>query len=471
MSYEKKVPSYSKNQNFFLDLKPVPAWTAILGLAGFTLLCILTGVSKILLLAFPFGALCVSIFLYFRYPTLYLGFTWWIWFVAPLISRIVEYQNRLADPGMRPIILAPYLVTTVTIITFFRHMPKLYKKEGTPFILAFVAIAYALLVGLVRGNPTVQVIQRLLSWLPGVCFGFHLLVDWRAYPEYRQNTQRNFYWAVLIMGIYGTIQYLYPIRWDQYWLSNSENLLNCCGWPDPWNIRVWSTLNYPFTFAYSMMAGLLISLNQQDTKKSVISTIAGFIALLLSRVRGAWGAFFLGFLCLIFTLNSRLKKRLITTVLAIFLCISPVVFVGPLSSSINSRLETLSNVQDDNSLEARTDIYRERLNTVLSEFIGQGMGAKKLEDTGILDVGYTLGWVGMASYMGGALLSFIRLFRYKQANSDTFMNAARSIPLSIFASLLFTNSLILLPGVLFWGFSGMAMAANRYYYHQNQAKN
>jgi len=57
-------------------------------------------------------------------------------------------------------------------------------------------------------------------------------------------------------------------------LRNAEDLQLCCGWPEPLKIRVWSTLNYPFTFAYFMMAGLLLLLSSKEALHP--ASVAGF---------------------------------------------------------------------------------------------------------------------------------------------------------------------------------------------------
>ena len=66
------------------------AWQVILGLLGVMTLCFLAGIGQVLVPIFPFGSLAVGIFLYWRYPYLYVGFTWWLWFLSPLIHRSVQ---------------------------------------------------------------------------------------------------------------------------------------------------------------------------------------------------------------------------------------------------------------------------------------------------------------------------------------------------------------------------------------------
>ena len=98
------------------------AWAAMGGLTIFTILGVLLGADSIIRLIFPLASLAVGLFLYAQYSILYIGFTWWLWFLTPLLSRIIDYRSGW-DPS-RLILVAPYLVTLITIITLVKYLPK-----------------------------------------------------------------------------------------------------------------------------------------------------------------------------------------------------------------------------------------------------------------------------------------------------------------------------------------------------------
>ena len=469
MSHRQTVSTSSPTKGFHLGLQPAQAWLAILTLTLFSALCLLVHASSILNIAFPAGSFAVGAFLYWRYPVLYLGFTWWVWFLSPFISRLVEYQNGWTDSGLRLIIVSPYLVTMLTCVSFFRHLPRMYQQDGLPFVLAFIGVFYSFLVGLVKNYPLTEIIQALLSWLPAIFFGFHLLVNWRDYPSYRQNTQRTFCWGVLVLGVYGVVQYLVAPEWDRFWLKNSEELLFCCGWPEPLMIRVWSTSNTPATFASVMVAGLLLLFSSQEALR-VPAAVAGYLAFLLSVVRAAWGSWFVGLLTLITSVKPALQMRLLITIFVMGVCLYPLTSIDPFSEIINSRLQSFSNITEDHSLSERSELYAGHLDSALSEGLGKGLGGGKLVDAGILEILSSLGWFGTIPYVGGIILLFFNLFQYTEVRFDFFMNAARAISFSIFIMLPATNTMVLLHGMLFWGFSGIAVAAHKYYQHQHTTK-
>ena len=94
-------------------LYPAPAWIAILSLVLFSALCLVVHAGGVLRYAFPAGSLAVGTFLYWRYPLLYVGFTWWIWFLAAFVRRLVDVQAGWVDPS--PVLLAPFFVTIVSL--------------------------------------------------------------------------------------------------------------------------------------------------------------------------------------------------------------------------------------------------------------------------------------------------------------------------------------------------------------------
>ena len=441
---------------------PSQAWLAILAFIAVTAIALLARAGGILNLAFPIGALAVGLFLFFRAPILYLGFNWWIWFLSPLVARFVEYQTGALSSGLRIIIIAPYLVTLIAAITFFRHLPRLSPKEGLPFFLAFAAMLYSFGVGLARGFPIVEVVQTLLTWIPGVFLGFHLLVNWKDYPAFQQNTVKVFFWAVLVMGVYGVYQYVVAPDWDRFWLTNATNLQLCCGWPEPYMMRVWSTLNFPFTFAYVMNACLLILLSSQKSS-NVIAIVAGLASFLLSQVRGAWIGCLIGLTLLFISLKSPGQIRLMAMVVSIGAVLIPIVTMTPLSEAITGRLQTLSSVQEDGSAIERQSIYAQNFDRVIFDPIGQGMGGLKLIDAGLLDVFSVFGWIGLIAFAPSIFLLLLSLFQYPDSQIDPFIKASRAILVSVLIISSNNNALVLMPGVLFWGFAGMAIAGHKYY--------
>lgn len=465
MSYKQTL----SNKGAF-GLQPAPAWIAILSFTLFSALCLVAGLGSIMRYAFPLGSFVVGIFLYLRYPIFYVSFAWWIWFLSPLVTRMVDLDSGW-DP-QRLMLVSPFLVSLLTFFTFVRHMPRGYHQGGLPFILAFVAVLYGFLIGAIK-NPPLATIRAALDWFTPIFFGFHLFINWRDYPQLSRNIQRTFLWGTLVSGIYGVVQYLIAPMWDRFWITETGLVTN--GTPEPLGIRVFSTMHSPLPFAVTMMAGLLLLFSTEGILR-IPAAVAGYLSFLLSAVRTSWGGWFVGFIALTTSLKPRLQMRLIVAILVMSVCVLPLTTIEPFATVINNRVQTLTSLQKDESAQARTDIYGKQLNLALSEGLGRGLGGSwtvqdtgRVEgmvfDSGILDMFFTLGWFGAIPYLSGMFLLLFTLLKGHD-RLDQFANTARAISFGIFSQLALGGVMLSLPGTIFWSFLAMYVAARKYYHYQ-----
>jgi O-Antigen ligase len=451
------------------------AWIAISGLTIFSAVAVLAGAGSILRLLFPLGSLIVGIFLFAKYPTIYIGFTWWLWFITPWLRRIIDYRSGWDGNGV--ILTAPFLVTLITIITFIQYLPRSYRMGGLPIVITILGVVYGFLIGIVK-NPIPISLRALLDWLTPIVFGFHLFVNWRNYPKYRQNFYNTFLWGLLVTGTYGIVQYLIAPEWDKFWIIQTKLLTN--GTPEPLGIRVFSTMNSPGPFANVLLAGLLILLTNENFLRVPASAV-GYLSFLLSLIRSAWIGWFLGLISLLSSLKPRLQMQLFITIIVMALCVVPLTTVEPFAEIINSRLESFTNLKGDTSFNERTALYNRNINLAFSSGLGNGIGSKYfinekglLEeltlDSGILDVFFTLGWFGAIPYLGGIIIAMFNLLTSSEGRSDGFASAARAISFGVLAQMLLGNVMLALSGVVFWGFLGMGMAASKYNQHERLLK-
>ena len=454
--------SSQRIRSLYLAFQPAIAWIAIAGFIGLSALCAFLGLGKIVNLLFPAGAVAVGLLLYFRAPLLYLGFTWWIWFLSPLFRRYVDYRSSYTEPS--PILLAPFLVTLITLITVFQSIPKAKQQDTLPFILALVGLLYGYLVGALLSSP-VSATVKVLEWLAPVTFGFHLFVNWREYPSYRQTTQRIFFWGVLLTGAYGIFQFMVAPDWDTAWMLNLEERSLTFGLPEPFGIRVWSTMHGPLVFASVMAAGLIL-LTTNTGPLSFLAIMVGFLTLLLSMVRTAWLGWLVGMFDLLVFLKPKFQKRLILFVAILTLCLVPLVNLEPFSDVINARIQTLSDLNNDTSASDRQGAYASQLETALTNVLGDGIGgrfANQVFDSAILESFFTLGLFGGAFYLGGMMLLLSRLIGNFRNSTDVFLNAARAITISLVVQMPLGAVIRGLPGVVLWGFLGIGLAAQKYH--------
>lgn len=469
MSYRQtKNSSLSSTKGFRLGLQPAPAWMAILGLILFLALGFLAHVGRLLILPFPVGSVAVGVFLYRRYPIFYVSFTWWIWFLGALVRRIIDYQSGHLTAG--PWILTPLLVTSISFATLVRHLPKSHKEGSLPLILCVGTVFYGFLIGLIQNEVSLTIIMDFLSWLTPILFCFHLFVNWRDYPSYRQNIQRTFLWGVLVMGVYGIVQYVVAPDWDRFWLIESKAI--SFGTPEPFGIRVSSSVNSPQDFAAIMMAGLLLLFANQGVWRFP-SAAAGYLSFLLSLARSAWLSWSAGLLMFITSVNARLQMRLIVSIMVAAVFVVPLVNVEPFSTIIHDRVESLFSVKNDFSYQERVRGYNAFVGQAIAEFIGKGMRPRigsvnsfVIGDNGLLLTLLTFGWFGTIPYFLGLVLLLFKLFQNSELRFDPIASVSRAISLGILAQISLTTIFTGGMGMVLWGFLGIALAAQKYYSYQ-----
>ncbi|MBF2025190.1 MAG: O-antigen ligase domain-containing protein [Oscillatoriales cyanobacterium C42_A2020_001] len=457
-------------KSFALMFKPVLAWIPIFTVILLTLLCFVAKAVVILRIAYPVACFMTAVWLYFRYPILYLGFNWWVWFLTPFVRRVGDLQGGWLDPN--PIMLTPFLTALITLVTFVQYFPKAYHRGGLPFLMAIVAVIYGLLVGISNWS-LIQPLVPLLNWLTPILFGFHLFVHWRQYPLYRRVTQRVFLWGVAVMGFYGIVQYLFAPAWDRFWLMNQETQV--FGIPEPLGIRVFSTMNSTQPFACVMAAGLVLLFSDRGGARFLAAGV-GYLSFLLTLARSSWLGWVVSLAFFIPSLKQRLQIRLVLTVFVMTILVLPLTAIDPFADVINSRLQSLFDIGNDVSFNARSVGYNQALGLALNEVVGQGLGGVIISeslgpnDSGILSLLFLLGWFGTLPYLGGLLVLLLSLTRKIEGGDDPFAAASRAIALGTFAQIGLNESMLGVFGMVLWGFLGIALAAQRYYWYQRQTQ-
>ena len=455
--------------------KDAVSWGVAIGFAAFVAGLLAHGSGHIAESVFPAAALLVGGILYFQHPTLYLGFTWWLWFLAPEVRRIVDYQ--IGWNPISPVMIAPYLVAGVAALTLLRCLPQLLKLPRLfPFLLILMGLNYGYTIGLVRAGPLAAT-YGLLTWVVPVVFGLHVAAHWQQYPLYRDAIQRVFLWGVLAMGIYGIVQFLVLPPWDAYWMEASQmTSVRRYDGQGSYSARVWSTMNSPQPFALVMMAGLLFAFAARGPLR-FIAGVPGYVSLLLSLVRTAWLGWAIGAVFLLARARGVQKMKLLMVGFIVGLLSLPLLLLEPVAEVVTGRLGSMQKLEEDGSYRARLQLYGSFILASSTNVVGQGIGSTNLAtklandgdlgkfaiiDSGLLETMFVLGWPGTMLYLGGLgwLLSVALSGRAQR--SDLAAQAAGSIVLATLAMTTSYNTLIGVGGMVFWSFLGLMLSARMF---------
>jgi hypothetical protein len=451
------------------------AWLTIGVWCSFLALCLVARAGQVLVSIFPLGSVAIGLFLYFRTPVLYVGYTWWLFFVGSLIRRIIDQQSGYVTPGRWG--TTALLVASISLITLVQHLPKISRYGGMPFLLALLGVTYGCLVGLVTGAFNLQFIISAMGWVIPIVFSFHLFINWQYYPQYQQAIQRAFVWGALVMGCYGIFQYCIAPDWDRFYLNNLP--VTSFGDPLPFRIRVFSTQDSPQSFGTMMMASLILLLSSDGVLRFPASC-AGYVAFLLSAARSAWLGWTAALLALLPLLKLKFQLRLVLSIVLIAMLVAPLAIMEPFAEPIQQRLESFSEGRDDVSLKARQEGYQDLLALALTEFIGGGIGGQLSRelpkttiggaDSGVLPLLFSLGWFGTLPYLAGIFLILFRIFTIQESGREPFSSANRAIVVGSLAQVGLNNIFAGDMGMVLWGFLGIGMAASQFYSYQRQLK-
>ncbi|MGA2728574.1 MAG: O-antigen ligase family protein [Terracidiphilus sp.] len=427
--------------------------------------------ATLLRVAVPAVATAIAASLYFRRPIGYIHFTLWTWFVTPFIRRVIDWRFGFEDQSL--VLLAPYLVTAIAGLTVLREGRKARGLQLTPYLLCAAGILYGFFVGIIRwelhssaAESVGSIIYGLFLWLAPLLFGLHLHLRWQSYEAQKSAILNSFKWGVLILGVYGIYQYAAPPAWDCAWLEGLPGgyETNSFGRPFPYEIRVWSTLNSPGTFAAMMLPGLVL-LTLTKTKIKPVVAAAGFGAFLLSLVRTGWLAWILAMLLLGISQRSAILRKFLLIFLLLPLCFIPVFFIPQFQQTIEDRVSTMTDLDHDGSLNDRKRMYEVVTSELFKEPSGEGLlngTTFSVEDmpldSGLIQTALMLGFIGTALYAAGILTciaGMVRRRNWREGPTDEFAGACRVIFLAMIAELIGSNVFINFFGCMLWAFYGL----------------
>jgi hypothetical protein len=449
-------------QALSFGLKPADAWLVILGFVLFTAACLLLRFGQLVNYGFPAGAFLVAAYLYRKYPVLYFSFALWMWFLCSWVRRLVDFQIGWVNPS--PVLLTPLLVAFIAILGLCINLPKIIKQGGVPFLLSAASVIYGFGIGILS-LPANTVILNFLGWFTPILLGLHLYIHWQRFPEFKKTIYTTFLWGTFVVGVYGVIQYFVAPEWDKVWLNNMIYQLGIVtfGNPEPLEIRVFSTMHSPQALGGMLMPGLLLLLTNKS-KFKFLAMLAGYLSFLLSSARSAWLSWLVGLLSYAGFLKLKFQLRLILSLLIATLLLMPLITIEPFSTAISPRLETLSNVKEDNSFQDRVSMFNLLLSRALTSVVGDGLGgaADIGNDNGLLTLLFSLGWIGSVPYLVGVISAFIRLVKSSSISTDLFVGSCLAIALGSFSQItmnVVTSGFI---AVTLWVFLGAGMASVKY---------
>jgi hypothetical protein len=407
---------------------------------------------------FPALAFIVSFFIFRLSRPFYAGFVVWLWMLAPLVRRLVEYR---AGGSASLIIASPFLACAVPVLLNLGGLGELLSVEGYPVLFAGVGISYGLGIGLLLHNHLAFVATQFALWIAPLLFIFFLVRFRTQLPEIRASEEKAFIWGTAVIGAYGLYQYQVLAPWDALWMETAP--ISSIGVPLPGQLRVFSTMNSPQALAIFVAAGILIALRSRSKIKWLAIPL-GTVSLLLSQSRTAWLGFVLGLIYLVAYLPTRQKLQL-AVLGALSFTLVLVALQGDQKNILTARLQTLSSPSEDSSFSNRINGYAVLLPEMLSSPFGAGIGLDDsspnsptskggeglgVGDSSVIAILFNLGLPGTLIYLTGIGSGIVRGFRRTSSGDRDKVLAFRSLFIAVAVSAVATNLIEGGGGFLTW---------------------
>jgi hypothetical protein len=352
------------------------------------------------------------------------------WALIPEVRRLIDW--KIGFNSISVVSVLPLLALVPAAIPFI-YGKKLGALEWPMLVLGwlwFGGFTFSLAVSATTGNTVPALYSYAQFCLPAI---FGLWVASLSIPVRLlfERVAVFMLWLATPLALYGALQFAAPPAWDVSWMLYAK--ITSIGVPLPFQLRPFSTLNSPGTFADFLVMTIMFNMPRlRSAKPLMLGQLAFCMAiLLLTMVRSDWIALVVGVVAYIVLSPGRARN--LTMLAGVFAVIAVlVVNVSALLGSsaagndLSTRFDTLTNLDSDVSYNERSRYLGAPLLDAAQSPLGQGLGvlgtAAKLSDTGTthdFDNGYVarfteMGYFGTLCYLAtliGALWLVLKRHR------------------------------------------------------------
>ena len=343
-----------------------------------------------------------------RSPWSLIVLTLWFWSLSAFVRRIIDYNSSF-DP-VNFVLAAPIVMTLFMVPDILTSRELLRCRESLLGLFPLLTTAWGACVNLVQGD-LVPVIAASADWLGPVIYFYYVLAHWRRIGDMARLLPVFLAINGALMAGYGIYQFFDPPVWDVYWAIESQ--INSIGYPKPYLIRVFGTLNTPGPLAFWVGTLILLMLHFR-TRVTGFLLPALVLLLLLTLIRSVLVSTVLGLLLAAFLGRASTFKMLGVIIFAVVLGASTGSALDPdLANLLSRRLTSFGNISDDDSALDRERLYRRAPEALDANPLGIGIGGigrgavagqnsdLVTVDSGLIAMPLTLGWVAGFLYLAG----------------------------------------------------------------------
>jgi hypothetical protein len=304
----------------------------------------------------------------FQSRTAGLTLMWSFWLLAPFLRRVLD--NSIGPVSPDPLSLLPFLGTALLAAIELRRT-HLDQRARTILTLGTIGFLIGAPLGLVA-DPTAAAFA-IFAYGTGLSA---FILGWGdgQLADGTGTLQKIVMWVLPVLALYGLGQYFFSLTsWDAHWVATTS--LNSLGSPQEGHVRIFSTLNAPYTFAALLGTGLLLGLAQRRRAglAPLITTLL-VVALALTFMRSVWLGTVIGLIVFAAAARGRAAGRIVVIV---GVCLFALIVVGnsnPTTKAFTERVTSLGDVEKDRSAQERLETTNQLFPVALRQPLGEGAG-------------------------------------------------------------------------------------------------
>lgn len=394
-----------------------------------------------------------------------------VYVFAPELRRIVDWYFGHYH-SITLLSIAPILCNAALVLPILRRPYGLPRPLRTAIILFFAALVYAGGLGLLLHGAT-ALYEAAMLLLP------MMLIPYMALRPLEVRERDQWLSAVVTIGVvvavYGWVQFITAPPWDMFWLTQS-GMTSSGGDPQALGFRVFSTINSTGPAAWFLSFTLAIAFINPRWRGPFgwAGILLMVSALAITEVRSGWVAV----LVLIATYTAlsagAARWRLLAGILVLGILLSVALPSLPGGEKTIARMQTLNNLNKDNSANARTGLTANLVPVLLSNPLGKGTGSTgvggKLDqdgdktagngsfDNGLFALFLTFGFLGSIAFFYAFWLLVRTCFVLRKAKSiQLHARLGQAVSLTVLVLLCFNNGLVGIGGYVIWLLMGSAL--------------
>jgi hypothetical protein len=438
-------------------------------------LILLAGAPGALRLAYPAAAVFLGVYFYLKSPSQYFTYTLWLYFLTPLARRLADYRIGDYIEG-NTMLLAPALVSFIALLALAK-IPRKMEDNWLSFVLLLGTVLYGGALGFAVLPDRQAALKSLVAWLGPMGFAAFVYLNWRSFPIFKRAIDKAALGGLLVVGIYGVLQFILAPPWDCLWLQAMEydpaSGPGVYGLAEPFGIRTFSTMNSHQPMAIVLIILALIALSKGERLYNFAAAI-GMLPVLLSLARTAWLQAIVSLV--LFALLTRKGIRLKSLVASVLVLgsIGVALSFTSFGDALQQRVLSFSDKGDDISVGARQAGYDKGLRLAQLHPFGLGTGAMEVaytpviyedfgpNDSALVELLVDFGVIGSMAILLALFIGLRQIYLQFRKAGDAFLAAI----LAIWAGLLVQSPLNACldgaHGVFVWACFALGLAYVKY---------